>query len=193
MSKIMIFKQGSDKWLPKMLEHVDASQIPKYFGGTMTDEDGDPKCKTKICWGGRIPKDMYNKRNEDKDNNNENYVDTTINKGGKLKLEFQCDTPGSVLNWDFRTFDHDIRFGIKSIDEKTGEHHYEIPITRVGSHEMDEVGFISCRENCKYIFVFDNSYSYLRSKKIRYAISLAPPMDELEDGADQITEQISAL
>lgn len=31
-----------------MLEHVDASQIPKYFGGTQTDEDGDPKCMHKV-------------------------------------------------------------------------------------------------------------------------------------------------
>lgn len=44
----MIFKQGSKKWLPKMLENVDSSQIPMYFGGTLTDEDGDPKCTHKV-------------------------------------------------------------------------------------------------------------------------------------------------
>lgn len=48
LGKILIFKQDSKKWLPKMLEHVDASQIPKYFGGTQTDEDGDPKCMHKV-------------------------------------------------------------------------------------------------------------------------------------------------
>lgn len=48
LGKILIFKQDSKKWLPKMLEHVDASQIPKYFGGTQTDEDGDPKCLHKV-------------------------------------------------------------------------------------------------------------------------------------------------
>lgn len=31
-----------------MLEHVDPSQIPKYFGGTQTDENGDPKCMHKV-------------------------------------------------------------------------------------------------------------------------------------------------
>lgn len=31
-----------------MLEQVDASQIPMYFGGTQTDEDGDPKCMHKV-------------------------------------------------------------------------------------------------------------------------------------------------
>lgn len=48
LSKILIFKQDSKKWLPKMLEHVDPSQLPKYFGGTQTDEDGDPKCMQKV-------------------------------------------------------------------------------------------------------------------------------------------------
>lgn len=48
LSKIMIYKNDSKKWLPKMLEHVDRSQIPKYYGGTQTDEDGDPKCMHKV-------------------------------------------------------------------------------------------------------------------------------------------------
>lgn len=48
LGKILIFKQESKKWLPKMLEHVDPSQIPKYFGGTQTDENGDPKCMHKV-------------------------------------------------------------------------------------------------------------------------------------------------
>lgn len=49
LSKILIFKQDSKKWLPKLLDHVDPSQLPKYFGGTQTDEDGDPKCMHKVC------------------------------------------------------------------------------------------------------------------------------------------------
>lgn len=49
LSKILIYKQDSKKWYPKMLEHVEPSQIPKYFGGTQTDEDGDPKCTHKVC------------------------------------------------------------------------------------------------------------------------------------------------
>lgn len=48
LSKILIFKQDSKKWLPKMLEHVDPTQLPTYFGGTQTDEDGDPRCMHKV-------------------------------------------------------------------------------------------------------------------------------------------------
>lgn len=48
LSKIFIFKNESKKWLPKLLQHVDESQLPKYFGGQMTDSDGNPKCSSKV-------------------------------------------------------------------------------------------------------------------------------------------------
>lgn len=117
-----------------MLEHVEPSQIPKYFGGTQTDENGDPKCMHKvreylfitgqkkkieeetkpnkfyhknenlqICdvilqinWGGKVPKESYVMRDE-RDNNNEDFIDTTIKKGSKIKLEFKCKEAGCAL------------------------------------------------------------------------------------------------
>lgn len=44
----MIYKSDRKKWLPAILERVDESQLPAYFGGTLTDEDGNPKCVTKV-------------------------------------------------------------------------------------------------------------------------------------------------
>lgn len=52
MSKINIYKSNRNKWLPAVLERVDPSNLPKYFGGTLTDSDGNPKCMEMICWGG---------------------------------------------------------------------------------------------------------------------------------------------
>lgn len=121
------------------------------------------------------------------------------------------------FRWDFRTFDHDIRFGIKRIDGATGEDTIEIPLNRVSSHQMDEVGFITCQPNCtcKYrgtwgdknwdrngngiscnssfsVFVcaladkvlFDNSNSYLTTKKIRYSVYITEPLEGL--GEEQL-------
>lgn len=51
---------------------------------------------SQICWGGKIPKDLYVIR-DDKDNNNEDFVDTTIKKGSKIKLEFKCKEAGCAL------------------------------------------------------------------------------------------------
>ena len=99
---------------------------------------------------------MYSKRDDD-DNNNQNYTDGVINKSGKLKLEFDTGAEnGSILRWEFRTFEHDIKFGIYSIDidddkskTNTGDKVNEIPLGRVSSHEIDEIGFINCRPNAK--------------------------------------------
>lgn len=190
-SKICIFNHGSAKWQKLLFEHLDPKIFPKYYGGELTDEDGDPKCKSKICWGGKVPEEMYTKR--DDKNNNANYIDTVIEKGKKLKIELNCDIAGSVLSWDFSTIDHDIRFGIKSVDNKTGESHSEVPLTRVISNEMDEAGYITCRGGTKYVVVFDNSYSYLRSKKLKYCVEITPPLEELEKGADDINDQIENL
>lgn len=48
LSKIQIYKSDQKKWLPKILEKVDISQVPLYYGGTMTGENGDPKCLNKV-------------------------------------------------------------------------------------------------------------------------------------------------
>lgn len=59
----------------------------------------------------------------------------------------------SQFRWEFRTFDHDIRFGIKRVHDKSGEQNIEIDMKRVASHQLDEEGFITCQPDwtCKYI------------------------------------------
>lgn len=53
------------------------------------------------------------------------------------------------FRWEFRTYDHDIRFGIKRIDEKTGEENIEVDMKRVASHQLDEEGYIACQPDWK--------------------------------------------
>lgn len=42
---------GCDKkeWMAALREDIDADQLPAYYGGTMVDPDGDPKCPSKVC------------------------------------------------------------------------------------------------------------------------------------------------
>ncbi|XP_055701475.1 SEC14-like protein 2 [Phlebotomus papatasi] len=175
VNKIHIYKADPQKWYPAIIERIDEGNVPKHYGGTLVDSKGDPKCQEFILWGGKVPETMYNKKD---DENNNDFSEATIRKGGKLKMEFDCKDDGCFLKWEFRTYDHDIRFGIKCKNEKTGELTEEIPLKRVASHQLDEVGFITCHPNCKYFVVFDNTYSYLRNKKIRYSVILTEPMDE---------------
>lgn len=48
ISKIQIYKSDKSKWLPAILDKVDAKSLPKFLGGEMVDSDGNPKCESKV-------------------------------------------------------------------------------------------------------------------------------------------------
>lgn len=50
MSKIQIYKADPKKWQPVLLETINPDQLPKHFGGTITDPDGDPKCPSIVSF-----------------------------------------------------------------------------------------------------------------------------------------------
>lgn len=53
-----------------------------------------------------------------------------------------------VRRWEFKTFNHDIRFGVKRKNDLTGDVSNEIELARVASHQLDEEGFITCLPDC---------------------------------------------
>lgn len=63
----------------------------------------------------------------------------------------------SIFRWEFKTIDHDIRFGIKMVNDQTGEENVEIPLHRVASHELDEEGLIHCQKDCTCNETFRNN------------------------------------
>ena len=50
----------------------------------------------KICWGGKVPKELYTDKN-DSLTKNEDFVDTTIKKGGKINLALNCTDNDHLL------------------------------------------------------------------------------------------------
>lgn len=193
-SKIHIYKSGSDKWQQQLFSHVDPKNFPKAWGGELVDKLGDPQCKSLMIWGGKLPEDLFiDQSNQQSD---KNFTEAQVAKGDKLKLHFKVNSQldnekepqQQLLSWNFRTLDYDIKFGIYSVDEKTGEKRSEVPLGTVYSNEMDEAGFISTRPNTTYTVVFDNSASYLRTKKLRYWVDLIS--EEEEDGISELTAQM---
>lgn len=171
LSKIQIYKADPPKWQSAIFSNVSKDQVPAYFGGTLKDPDGNPKLGTKIRLGGKIPKELY-VNNTDKDM--QDYTTVTIRKGGKLELDMSASEMGSLLSWEFRTEDHDIRFGIMK-KETNGTKKEVIPMKRVAAHQLEEIGILTCEVPATYSVVFDNSYSILRNKKIHYSIRVIPP------------------
>lgn len=145
-SKIVIYKSGVDRWQQQLFSHVDRKGFPKAWGGELVDKTGDPQCKSMMIWGGKLPEELYidqNNQQSDKD-----FTETQVPKGDKLKLNFKVNNEEQkILSWEFRTIDYDIKFGIYSVDEVTGEKRSEVPLGTVYSNEMDEIGYISTRPN----------------------------------------------
>ncbi|KAK4004691.1 SEC14-like protein 2 [Daphnia magna] len=173
--KIKLFGNNKNEWIPALLEEIDADQLPAYYGGTMTDPDGDPKCPSKFNMGGKIPHSYYlcNKPPMAKD-----YMETVnimAGAGGRKKLKFKVDIAQSVMSWEFMTEGGDIGFRVYSKDSKGHEDLF--PPCRVDSHLVMEEGQVICNQPGNYVFEFDNTHSYLRSKKVRYHIVLQPSLD----------------
>jgi hypothetical protein len=114
---------------------------------------------------GKVPKECYISA-EDSYNNTSSYQTVTVKKGSKLKLNFDVDESGVFLKWvsliedlviiilndhtfrwDFKTHQHDIRFGIRAVNTQTGEKINEVELRRIEASANDETGFITCQAN----------------------------------------------
>jgi len=160
---------NASHWRNAILKEIDADQFPAYYGGTMTDPDGNPNCISKINMGGLIPKSYYFNDQSNKKSNYNNKKILTISYGSKEKLEYNVKLPGSKIRWNFYSEEGDISFGIykKNGNQKT----VIVPKDRVDCHIAAEEGEISV-EPSEYVIEFDNSFSYLRSKIIWYSIDV---------------------
>ena len=45
-----VFGSDRNEWTAALLEEIDADQLPAYYGGTLTDPDGDPKCSSMVIY-----------------------------------------------------------------------------------------------------------------------------------------------
>lgn len=162
--KIKIFASNEDEWKAALLEEIDADQLPAFFGGTLT-ENGDPKCPSKFNMGGSVPKSYYLTTSAPVP---KKYMDTlNVIAGGKKKLKFKVDDVNSILRWEFMTEGGDISYRIYCKNSADGLVDL-VPLDRVESHLLIEEGQITCTIPGKYVIEFDNSFSYLRSKKVRF-------------------------
>jgi len=175
-TKTKIFIEKGD-WKKKVLERIDASELPVHWGGTRTDPDGDPYCKSKICMGGKVP-ESYNvaKTNfVDMDN----FTTGTVGRGSSLQINYDVNVANSILRWQFMTDDNDIGFGVfkKTAEERQNKGDMEevVPTDRVNSHMVPEDGSVICKEPGTYVIRFDNTYSWVRSKKVQYLLEALPP------------------
>lgn len=173
--KIVIL--GSN-WKDVLRKNIDPEQLPVVYGGTLTDPDGDPRCRTMINYGGTVPKSYYIRESVKVD-----YDSTvTISRGSMFQVDLEITAPSSLLRWQFSSDGADIGFGVykqttKGGGQKVAEMQQILPIERYNAHLVPEDGSLTCSEPGVYVLCFDNSYSYLQSKKVSYKVEVFPAAD----------------
>ncbi|KAB5543408.1 hypothetical protein PHYPO_G00078780 [Pangasianodon hypophthalmus] len=171
--KIVII--GSN-WKEVLQKYVAPDQLPVVYGGTLTDPNGNPYCKTMIKYGGVVPKSYYIK--DSVDVQYEKCI--TISRSSDHQLECEVLVPNCLLRWQFASDGSDIGFGIymktkAGVKQKITEMQEVLPTTRYNAHLVPEDGSYTCEEPGIYVLRFDNTYSILQSKKISFTVDVVLP------------------
>ncbi|EPQ09925.1 SEC14-like protein 4 [Myotis brandtii] len=163
-------------WKQELPKFISPDQLPVEFGGTLTDPDGNPKCLTKINYGGQVPKSYY-LHNQVR----VQYEHTaTVGRGSSLQVEFEILFPGCVLRWQFESEGADIGFGVflktkKGERQRVGEMTEVLPSERYNAHLVPEDGSLTCLQAGVYVLRFDNTYSLIHTKKVSYTVEVLLP------------------
>uniref|UniRef100_A0A8D2B2V8 SEC14 like lipid binding 4 n=1 Tax=Sciurus vulgaris TaxID=55149 RepID=A0A8D2B2V8_SCIVU len=165
-----------DNWKQELIKFISPDQLPVEFGGTMTDPDGNPKCLTKINYGGEVPKSYHLCKQV-----RMQYEHTvTVGRGSSQQVENEILFPGCVLRWQFASDGGDIGFGVflktkMGERQRAGEMTEVLPSQRYNAHMVPEDGSLACLKAGVYVLRFDNTYSLLHAKKISYSVEVLLP------------------
>ncbi|XP_069921918.1 putative SEC14-like protein 6 isoform X1 [Oryctolagus cuniculus] len=175
-----------DNWKQDLHKFISPDQLPAVFGGTMTDPDGNPKCLTKINYGGEVPK-SYHRRQQVR----LQYEHTvSVGRGSSQQVENEILFPGCVLRWQFASDGGDIGFGVflktkMGERQRAGEMTAVLPSQRYNAHLVPEDGSLTCAEAGVYVLRFDNTFSLVHSKHVSYTVEVLLPdqtlLEKMED------------
>ncbi|CAL1284601.1 unnamed protein product [Larinioides sclopetarius] len=177
LSKIHVY--GSEGWKEVLLELMDADQLPVFLGGTRTDPDGNPLGKTFMNQGGKISEKYYIQKSINSLEKSPGVKRITLPRASFNEVIVEIKEAGSIIEWEFETKTRDIGFGLFYKD-MVGEEEKMIELVelqRLETEDFSEVGMYKCDKNGEYIILFDNSYSWIRSKEVFYRINVVKPSD----------------
>ncbi|CAD5205843.1 unnamed protein product [Bursaphelenchus okinawaensis] len=172
----LIEMPSEDCWQQALNQYVDLDAWPVHWGGRMCDENGDPKCPSKIRYGlGPVPDTYY----VDKHNAMPHYDQlTTVYAGDKHLIELKVKA-GTRISWQYMTDEDDIGFAIYHDSSNTANCLTEMetvyPYIRFECSQVPISGSYLCEQSGRYIIEFDNYYSWFAAKMLRYNIDIDEP------------------
>ncbi|XP_054715004.1 SEC14-like protein 4 [Uloborus diversus] len=175
LKKVHIF--GQDGWKEELLKCIDGEVLPAFLGGKKTDPDGNPLCKTFINHGGKVPEKYYIHKSIRSLADAEEAKRIVLPRASYHEETIIVEEPESFLEWEFETKARDVGFGLflQEMDSEGEKMTELVPIQRIDTDEYAETGMYKCEKAGKYIILFDNTYSWLRSKEIYFKLSVKNP------------------
>ncbi|XP_023676456.2 SEC14-like lipid binding 8 isoform X1 [Paramormyrops kingsleyae] len=169
-SKIVVM--GAN-WQEVLQKHIEPEQLPVVYGGTLTDPDGDPRCRTRVKCGGQVPGIYYVR--ESVKVQYERRV--SIRRGCCYQLEYEVLIPGCMLRWQFASDGGDIGFGVfmktkLGVRQTAAEMVTVLPSQRYNAHLVPEDNLLTCANPGVYVLQFDNTYSMFHSKRVSFSVEV---------------------
>ncbi|KAM7301471.1 SEC14-like protein 2 [Ixodes scapularis] len=166
VDKVHIF--GKDGWREVLRAHFLPEKLPKHWGGDMLGQDGDPRCTDKVCPGGKVPADLQTSAD---------LCSQVILSRDSWKLCVPVQQSESLLRWSFHVQRGDLAFCLRYLppedDEKPEES--DEPLTKPQRLSGQQQGSFLCEKPGTYVLEFDNSFSWLTSKRLAYSVDVQPP------------------
>ncbi|KAF4319600.1 hypothetical protein BBO99_00005952 [Phytophthora kernoviae] len=108
----------------------------------------------------------------------EQYTEVVVNPNASHTVSVEL-VKGEAITWKFSTEKCDISFGARFLKDNNGEEWDEIvPLKRTKAHVKEQIGSFQALDAGTLVFTWDNSYSVIRPKKLRFVISSADPDGE---------------
>ncbi|PIK59000.1 putative SEC14-like protein 2 isoform X2 [Apostichopus japonicus] len=177
--KVKILKSSSN-WKETLLKYIDADQLPKHWGGTQVDPDGDPKCPSKLVLGGKVPESYYMK---DQLFEEESLTKIVIKPGAVKALKYEVRMPESAVRYVFKTDDGDITFSIYKRNKAGDEKQWLKEEKSYNCHVIPVDGEVEAADLGLYIFCFENT-SVMKNKTLSYQIEVLEPDEESIEKAE---------
>ncbi|VDN57577.1 unnamed protein product [Dracunculus medinensis] len=162
-----------DEWQAVLKEYIELDSWPVHWGGNLCDENGDPKCPSKIRYGlGPVPDSYY----VDTEKAMPEYDQlTTVYAGEKHLIEIKVEA-NTTISWQYMTSEEDIGFAIRYDGTGNANNLTEMetifPYIRLECSQVACTGSLLCEKAGRYIIEFDNYYSWFSAKQLRYNIEI---------------------
>mmetsp|Transcript_2734 Transcript_2734/g.7108 ORF Transcript_2734/g.7108 Transcript_2734/m.7108 type:complete len:341 (+) Transcript_2734:1-1023(+) len=154
LEKIHILS-GDARQYEELLQHVDPHNLPHFLGGL---------CR---CAGGCVPAAGC-----DEDSGQEQATVLKLKAGSLHQERVEVTTPGHGVSYEFWIKGKDLGFGLvfEAQDGSTPE--VLVPNERVKPQEEHFHGHFPARVAGTFVFSWDNSYSWARSKEVHFRLNV---------------------